>query len=257
MNIYLVGTPVKLNVDFSDSDGNPLAVTEAKYRVVDQDSKELLQMRSFDTTLGELTIPSEINTIAALDINAITTDNKLNFRTREVRVVEFELTLQDGNIVPHNLAYAIRLRDPLIAGLNSFQTMSQATLSSLSISALSAWNEASLDSKISALIEAYERICKLGFTLVDNLDLLSPKDFSALDARFVDALKKAQVAEADAILGGGESTLMSRKQGLLSQTIGETHETYQKGMPLDLVVSKLTMRYLSVFISTNKRIGRA
>lgn len=88
MNIYLVGTPVKLNVDFSDSDGNPLAVTEAKYRVVDQDSKELLQMRSFDTTLGELTIPSEINTIAALDINAITTDNKLNFRTREVRVVE-------------------------------------------------------------------------------------------------------------------------------------------------------------------------
>ncbi|EOG1895091.1 hypothetical protein ACEPOF_000360 [Acinetobacter baumannii] len=257
MNIYLVGTPVKLSVDFSDSDGNPLALTDAKYRIVDQDSKELAPMQQFDLNQTELTVPSEINNIATFNIDSITNDNKHSFRTREVRVIEFELTLQDGNVIPHNIVYAIQPRDPLIAGLNSFQTLSQATLSSLSIQSLNAWNESSVNEKIGALTEAYDRICKLAFTITSNLECMPPKVFATLDARFIEALRKAQVAEAEVILGGGDETLTGRQQGLLSQTIGETHETYQKGIPLDLAVSKQTMRYLSGFVSTSKKIGRA
>lgn len=109
--------------------------------------------------------------------------------------------------------------------------------------------------KVAALIEARQRICTLNIPSV-NLRATTPSAYPKLSEQFKAALRKAQVAEANAILGGGDPIELALAQGLKSKTIGETHESYIGGRQLRLAVSKATLRYLSGFVSTSKVIAR-
>lgn len=270
MNTYLAGTPVQLAVSFTDSDGNPLSVTSATYRIVDDNSTEIQASTSFDTTQTTLTIASELNQIAAIDLDALTYETMELARLNEARIVEFEVTLEDGNIQAFDFPYIIVPRERLITGLNSFQTLREAYLTSMSIPGTAAWTAANEDERVAAMIEARLRICTFRFEdvtvgqaylgeshLVGNLSLLPPREFKRLTPRFVKALKLAQLAEAEEILGGGDQSTLYRRNGLTSQTIGETQETYRTTAPLDMRLSKTALRYLGQYISLNKKIGRA
>lgn len=270
MKTYLLGAPVKLPIQFVDTNGNPLDVIRATYRIIDQDSRELQASQEFNLESSELDVPGSVNSYQVADLNQITTENMASYTAFQLRVVEFELTLADGNITGISEVYAISPRDPLIAGLNSFQTLTQASLRSLMIPGLEAWMGVTDQERALAMIEARLRICTLQFEEVtvgqryldagarlSDLSYLPPREFDRLSAQLKEALCRAQIAEAEVILGGSSLTELNRRDGLLSQTIGETHETYQKGRPLDMQVSKQALRYLSAFISYGKRIGRA
>lgn len=270
MNTYLAGTPVKLAVSFTDNDGNPLSVISATYRIVDDNSTEIQPSAPFDITQTTLTIASELNQIAAINVDALTYETMELVRLNEARIVEFELTLEDGNIQPFDVPYIIVPRERLITGLNSFQTLREAYLTSMSIPGTTAWTAASEDERIAAMIEARLRICSFSFSdialgqsylnkgdSVGDLSLLSPREFKQLSQRFRKALQLAQLAEAEEILGGGDQSTLYRRSGLTSQSIGETQETYRATAPLDMRLSKTALRYLGQYISLNKRIGRA
>lgn len=270
MKTYLAGTPVQLAVSFTDTDGNALSVSSAHYRILDDRSNEIQASTPFDITQETLTIASELNQIASLDVDSLTSEQIDEVRLNEARVVEFELTLDDGNIYPYDMAYVIVPRERLIAGLNSFQTLRQAYLTAMSVPGTTVWNTSSEDARVAAMIEARLRICSFQFRdvtlgqsylnedqLVNDLSRLPPRDFKALTARFRKALCMAQIAEAEAILGGGDQGDLMRRNGLISQTIGETQDIYRSSKPIDMQVSKAALRYLGPYISLSQRIGRA
>lgn len=270
MKTYLAGTSVQLAVNFTDVDGNPLTVMAATYRIADDNSTEIQASTSFDPTQNMLVIASELNQIGALDVNTLTAEQIDEVRLHEARIVEFELTLEDGNIYPYDIVYTLVPRERLVVGFNSFQTLRQAYLSAMSVPNTALWSTASEDDRVAAMIEARLRICSFRFRdvtlgqsylgegqVIYDLSRLSPKEFLSLTARFRKALCLAQIAEAEEILGGGDQANLLRRNGLISQTIGETQEVYRSGKPTDMQVSKVALRYLSSYISLSQRIGRA
>lgn len=270
MKTYLAGTPIKLAVSFTDTDGNVLSVSSATYTISDDRSNVILGKTEFNPTSDTIVIDAELNHIEATNADALTSEQIDEVRLNEARIVEFELTLDDGNIYPFDIAYILRPRERLIAGLNSFQTLRESYLNSMSIPSTAAWMLASEDERVAAMELARLRICSFRFSdvtlgqsylseeqAIADLSRLPPKDFKALTARFKKALALAQLAEAEEILGGGDQVSLMRRNGLTSQTIGETQETYRAGKTLDMQLSKVALRYLSPFISLTQKIGRA
>ena len=164
-----------------------------------------------------------------------------------------------------------------------------ALLTALDIPALEAWDGASEDQRIAALIDARERIVQLNFNLLNsnvnfgqdslqyvpegqyqssyvarnslfifhgNLAILTPQQFTTLPERFKTALRKAQVAEADRILGGDPYD-EKRQSGLVMEQVGESRQMFRAGKALTLPVCRRALGYLSYYVTFNKRIGRS
>ncbi len=277
--VYLSGTDVSVVIPFADQAGNQLAVTSAKYRVTNQAGVELTPPTdaTLETDAASVTvqIPAAKNTVA---VGA----------TREIRNVELYCVV-GGNTVILSQAYALTSTAPLQTGLNSFQTYSEALLTALDIPALEAWDGASEDQRIAALIDARERIVQLNFNLLNsnvnfgqdslqyvpegqyqssyvarnslfifngNLAILTPQQFMTLPERFKTALRKAQVAEADRILGGDPYD-EKRQSGLVMEQVGESRQMFRAGKALTLPVCRRALGYLSYYVTFNKRIGRS
>ena len=216
-----------------------------------------------------VTIPAELNVIAALDPDSIESEDMDAVSVRELRTVEFRLKLLGGNVVLRKVVYALEPSDVLITGLNSFQTYSEAELVALSIPNMPGWDGADEQARIAALIEARLRINRLQFrdvsrgqsylggeVLVGDLSLLTPREFKNLSARLRAALCKAQVAEADTLLGG-DPEFERRRSGLIHETVGESEQTWRASKPLELPISRKALSYLSGFITMSRKVGRA
>lgn len=292
MEIYLAGTPVTLTVPMQDRNGNALTVTSISYRVVDQAGLEVVPSTALDTFVAAATeavieIPADINNIIPVP-DTINSNQIDAFAVRGVRTVELILNI-GGNTVVLNKSYALEPTDPLVVGVNSFQTFAQAELTSLDVPNMPGWAAASDKEKIAAIVDARAHICQLNFWMLNsninwgqdnlnfvpegayqspyatsgnhlfifngNLSLLTPLQFDRLPVRFKAALRLAQVAEADSILGG-DPVDVRRREGLLSETIGEVRQQFRFGKPLDMPVSKRALRYLSQFVSFSKKVGR-
>lgn len=204
---------------------------------------------------------------------------------REARTVEMALTVS-GNVVLLTHSYILEPADVLVPGLNSFQTLVEAEITALDVTGLDGWLSATDRDKIAALIDARAKIMQLRFSLSDDfarfgqdslfyvrnggamtagtqwflpegsgLENLTLAQFKALPARFLTALYKAQVAEADGLLGG-DPVDVRRQEGLLRETIGEVTQVYRDGHPVNLTVSRRALRYLAPFVSLARRVGR-
>ena len=289
MEIYLAGTPVALTVALQDRNGNALEVASVEYRIVKQDGSEVMPRAALDSFGGGseavVEVPAEINAVAEINPAAITAAQIDSFFVRESRTVELFCTDAAGNTVLLTKTYALEPAETLIAGLNSFQSFSQAELVAMDIPQLAGWNNANEKDKIAALIEARLQICQLRFSIINsnvnwgqdnlnyvpegayptpyagmfmfngNLALITPSNFVKLPPRFKLALCRAQVAQADAVLGG-DPVDTRRKEGLILESIGEVKQMFRGGKPLDLPVSKRALKYLSPFVSFSQRIGR-
>lgn len=255
MNYYLAGTAVTLPINFVDADGNPLQVSEGSYRIVDQDGVEIKGTTQFDIAQNKVIIEAEHNTITPIDLANVTVENMDSILIDQMRVLEFDLVDGEGNTFAYNVSYLISPRERLIIGLNSFQNLNQAKLAAMMIPETEAFLAESDVRVVAALIEARLRICTLSFRDVD-LQNTVPLEYLKLPEQLKAALRKAQVAEANAILGGGDPIELAMNQGLQSKTIGETHESYFGGKQIKMAVSKAALRYLGSFVSTSKVIAR-
>lgn len=289
MDIFLAGTPVALTVALQDRNGNALEVASIEYRIVKQDGSEVVARAPLASFGGGseavIEVPAEINAVAEINPAAVTAAQIDSFFVRESRTVELFCTDGIGNTVLLNKTYALEPAETLIAGLNSFQSFSQAELVAMDIPQLAGWNSSGEKDKIAALIEARLQICQLRFNIINsnvnwgqdnlnyvpegayptpyagmfmfngNLALITPSNFAHLPPRFKLALCRAQVAQADAVLGG-DPVDVRRKEGLILESIGEVKQMFRGGKPLDLPVSRRALKYLSPFVSFSQRIGR-
>ncbi len=297
MDIWPSGTDVTVEIPLVDSNGNALNVAAINYVVDDMNDTQVVAPTALagfvaGTATASITVPAADNTITDPPAASTITNAQIDqFDTRESRTIVLTCKLTNGNTYYVKASYGLEHIDPLIIGMNSFQTLPNAELTAMNIVGLNAWITASDPQKISALVMARTRICQLNFWLLNsntnwgqdsmnyipegqyqspyvaagqnnlfifngNLGLLTPTQFGNLPIRFRTVLRYAQVAEADFLLSDSDP-IKRRQDGLISKSIGDVRESYRRGKPLDLPVSKLALQYLSPFVTFAKGIGRA
>lgn len=248
MNTYLHGFDVSLSVSLQG-----IAATSFTYRVLDSAGAVVVAESApiavlAGTTSVPIVVPASANTLAA-DVYA------------DIRKVELRVTAADGTR-PISELYAIEAADVLVEGVNSYQNYETAELTAMFTQPLDMWESTPRAARIAALVEARDRIGRLSFVEMDAFDGvfsindLTAVEFATLSEPLRKALKKAQLVEADYILGGS-AVDHKRDQGLMSETIGESSNMFRPGKPLDLPVTKRTARILTGHISFAARIGRA
>ena len=93
-------------------------------------------------------------------------------------------------------------------------------------------------------------ITKLNF----NIGNISEVDLTLIDSDLLAAIAKAQIAEADFMMGG-DTVEDKRRTGLMSETVGESSNMFRPGKPLVLAGSEKALRYLTGYITWSRRIG--
>lgn len=280
MNVFLAGTDVQLVVPLVDGGGAALSVEDIYYRVTDSLGTEisaLTHLISFISLSPDATIaiPGSQNAL-------------ISGTTRDLRQIELQCKVA-GNTVILIGAFIVELADPLIVGLNSFQSLAQAEFNAALIPNLSGWSAASPPQQIAALVDARLHLCQLDYSpLNDNrlwgqnslnfvpegsvstpyasrqgsfvwggdLTFIKPERFLKLPDLFRLALNRAQIAEADSILGGNPIE-ERRRAGITLDTIGESKQMFRSVKALDLPCSRRALSYVSEFVSFSKKIMRS
>lgn len=153
----------------------------------------------------------------------------------------------------------------LTVGSNSFETYENLILKLSQTPGLTQAASASRGQLKAALISAYENIGLLttDFEVLDtttNEYKTSTSDFtsadiSSLSAKALNALTRAQLIEANALLGGNPIE-DRRRAGMLSDSVGESAIFMRTSKPLELSVYRDTAIALKGYIVWTKQIGR-
>lgn len=265
MNVYPAGTTVIVTVPFVNYNGDPVTPTALSVRVLDE-TDSLLATLSVDlepeSTEVDVEIPAAYNNLAA-------------GVTDGARAVELVMTTSEGSI-PTTLHYALRTVVRLIVPSNSFQTFTQANLTAAKMANLTGWSSATDYQRQNALLMAYRRITRLSFKIsYDPGDLftyagmgeevtvsravwltMTEAEFGEYPADFREALCMAQIAEANEQLGG-DLIGRKRRDGILSESIGESSMMFRTGKPLDFGICSEAMKFLQGYHNFTIRIGRA
>lgn len=321
MNVFISGNVVESNIALNDDAGNPIAdVVGVTYRVIDSENNELVKPTVYvpngedypeeteeptepetpETPEEALTDepgqeepsePVEEETISEVIVQTSEEVNTLKEETsRDIRIICLKAKTKSGAVFSLEYAYGLTIADPLTVGVNSFMTYRQAQKMAMDMPKLNNWESMSQSQRISALLEAKQRICRLAFdfgqvqldmTKQDyvvqaagkprcvqvgeifgvyggsvKLEDLSVEDFEALPTKFRTALMQAQLAEANDVLEV-DSIAERRRQGLILETIGEVKQMFSSIIPAQMAVSSKAMSYLSRYLASGKKIGRS
>lgn len=249
MDVYQNNTSVTLTIPLIDENDKALTPASVSYEIFDEVQAELqattavANFTSGDTSVS-VTISSAINTIAA---------------KKGLRVVRVTTISTDGSTGIVIVRYVLQNGAALAKGVNSYQEFGEALLVTMDMPDLMGWMFSTDRKRQAAMAEAYNRIGMLRFDIegreIIGLNTLEAADFNQLSPVFLEALSKAQVSEADIILGG-DPIHSKREEGLLSDSVGESAIMFRPGKPLLLSVSRRTLNYLSGFVSFNNALGR-
>ncbi|WP_374335519.1 hypothetical protein [Methyloversatilis sp.] len=258
---FLSGNAVSIPVSLMDELGNLLTVNSIEYRILNQDNAVLVDRTSLDGYVAGVT---DVDIAVAADKNALSEGS-----LKELRVVEVYLNTPQG-VVRKSFEYIIEAESNLVEGVNSFQSYAKAILVASDIPRLDGWNGSDKTERTKALIRARHNIGMLRFRYVfddqqdiidntlsvTNLSEATPEEYARLPKTFREALQRAQVIEADYLLGSDEAGEF-RREGVMSRTVGESKQFFRPGKPLEGPVSQKTMRELTKWVLTRKRVGRA
>ena len=297
MNVYISGNVVESVIALNDDAGNPIAdVVGVTYRVIDSENNELVKptvyvpdgddypeeteepaepetpetLENPEEVLADEPVqeePVEQETISEVIVQTSEEVNALEEETsRDIRIICLKAKTKTGAVFSLEYAYGLTIADPLQVGVNSFMTYRQAQKMAMDMPKLNNWEATSQSQRISALLEAKLRICRLAFDFGQihfevngdsvKLEDLSVEDFEALPTKFKTALMKAQLAEANDVLEV-DSIAERRRQGLILETIGEVKQMFSSIIPAQMAVSSKAMSYLSRYLVSGKKIGRS
>lgn len=244
MQVFRAGEQVQYEVSLGLHAG---AVDAVSYRVIDEFGSELLAKVALaayvpGTDLAHITIPAELN---ALPLAA----------TRGLRMIELFLETAAG-VVVETASYLIESGDPLVEGVNSASAYPMSLFVSSEMSSLESWLNASRPERIVALLEAWRKFSAVRFSNCFDVRRLTVNEWNGLHPDFRLALRRAQVAEADAILGGDEMEGL-RASGVMSMTVGESSQFFRTTKPIQAPLCKRAMTELRGYLSNRIAVGRA
>lgn len=262
---YISGTDVIVTIPLI-SDGVTISATSVDYRVLNQDDTVLTARIAHPTFVeGDIDV---IITIPAIQ-NTISPEETV----RELRVIE--LFVNDGTgEIKLSYEYVIEKELVLVEGINSFQSYGRATIEALTLSKIDEWHSADRNERTNALIEARRNIgavsliCNAGtyntagysqrisegfaFNDVTQLTLL---EYTNLPLEFKEALRRAQILQANHILTDDEATA-NIDNGIAAITVGDAKHVYQAKPKLRTLIDKRALLELSKWITSGVRIGR-
>lgn len=261
MQAYLGGQAVTAEIALVDTDGNAIVASAINYRVVNQAEVELVPSTALTSfTAGD---PNAVVVVSGLN-NTLTAG-----AARELRIIELILTTVEGTIkLSYN--YFIEADELLTEGVNSFQNYGTALLGAYDIPDMEGWNNASKPDRMAGMIQARANMGALRFRYVfdffqnivepsfgvRDITLLTPTEWAALPITFKDALRKAQLLEANSLLGGDPASDV-RRSGIVSKRVGESSDTFRQTKPLELVVCRRAYMALAKYITNRVRVARS
>lgn len=264
MQAYLGGQNVVLTIPLVDSAGVAIVASGVQYRVIDQNEQELI---------AKVTLIGYVAAAPNAVVTVLGTDNALGTATRALRVVELHVTSASG-VTVISTEYLIEATSVLVISTNTFQTYSAAVLVGYEMPSLPAWNDATKKDRISALISAFRNFSRLRLRYINydgtmdqsrlvvapdfacfDITMMDQSQFIALPVEYRNAICRAQIFEAEFLLGGEEIEDI-RKSGIMSATVGESSQFFRASKPYEGAVCKRAMKELHRYIITNKSVGR-
>jgi hypothetical protein len=224
---FASNTDITIVVPYEYND-TPLTLTGFEYEVLDVAGTVVLA-RQADPAFNAANSSSTLN----IPDSANTTTAK-----RDARMLNCYLINATGEYVVSQV-YMLKGNQLVLTVLtDSFMTFPQATLIRASMAEEQEYYDMLTDElKAVALEEAFTRIAKLKFKVGDTtiLDIktIGLTAFNALSADFILDLRKAQIAEANAIVEN--SPIRDKiRAGIISETIGESSMFFkQSGVPVN------------------------
>lgn len=263
MNFYPEGYEFYIAADLRNGVGE-YALPNSISAVINDDEGALI------ADLGSIVVPDsgEFVNVTIPGSSNILSSGEL----RAARVLLVTLVYNEGE-VKTNYSYGVEKDIRLEIMVNSFMPYVTAEVISMDFVNTTAWDIASEAQRKTALVEAFNRLIQIPMKwnprdeegkpirLEENIierDLWLEIDsdaFSQWPTHFKRALRRAQFIEANELLQGDVFS-RKRRQGILEETIGESHVKISAGM-VDYGVSSETLAALAGYIYFNMRIGRS
>lgn len=278
MKFYPEDYIVEVIVKFTDLNGAAVTPTAISAVLYDSDDAVVVDFGSlpFDVAEGQkvIPIPKEFNRLEGDEIRA-------------ARILRVGIETAEGTI-PRSFSYAIESEQRLVTMVNTFITLEAAEFMALDTPNTSGWNVASEDQKLAALTEAYRRLtlipmkfsvyrASVGSTssggwrpdwnsiaprelmeeTVIERDMwgdITPEQFTDFPTAFKKAVRRAQFIEANELLQG-DNVQKKHRQGIVTETIGESSVTLRSGA-IDYGIGSETMKALVGYVNFNMRIKR-
>lgn len=270
INQRSAGSASSFCIAVTTEDGIAVAPVSAVWTVRDEDGLDVASgTATVNGTSVEFTIPAQ-NMVLPAGVSA--------------GGRELEITAQTGtdSIIIQEF-FLIVARQPLVRFRNTLVTYTEALAIRHGFGpVLAGWDGADDAMRISALINAFDSLARVTYAVSSLREGTSSKDYAAygtgsdeifdmrravridaidqarfadLPERFCKAIRRAQMIEADVILGGDEVARV-REAGIISETIGESSTFYSSKPFLNLPMSRRTYEVLKPYIVINVSIGR-
>lgn len=193
---------------------------------------------------------------------------------KALRAIELKMVDSGGVIYTNNAYYVVRASSELQVMVNSFQTYEEALLNAVDVPNLAVWDIKTRSTKVTAMIDAYEVLASYKYNIFatgpwpqnmvgpmffDGYAVpaygLTAEQFASMPAIVCNAIKKAQIAQADYLMNDMDIA-KDRREGLLSHTIGEVSKMYRSGRPLIRPLCKSAISYVGPWIDTGLTVAR-
>lgn len=205
--------------------GVSLTLTNMQYEVLDANSVVLVAKSDVPGFNGSNTV-----TNLTIDGSANTTTAK-----RDVRLLNCYLVTATGEHIVSQVYILTGNQLSLTPLQDSFMTFAESALIRFKMAEEQEYYDALTDQiKVVALEESFNRIrklkFKLGTTIITDIRTMDITAYQALEADFLVAIKKAQIAEANNIVEN--SPIRDKiRSGIISETIGESSMFFSRTMP--------------------------
>lgn len=266
--------PSKFAIPNADEAGNKIEGVSASWELFDERGVSITAGVVADFDAAAATIDFEI------EAEHLTLPAGANSAGREIVV---SLTLADGDEAEIRDYFLVVSAQPLTLMANSFVTYPEALALRQEFASLNAWDINDRTRQAAALAEAYRRLCRMAFKVPGvrsnqsavgyaafgagtdepffggrrvRVSALTLEQFDALPETFRRALKRAQMAEANALLGGNPIA-DKRKSGMISETVGESSAFFQSKPYLNLPISQEAYEEVKRFVFLKIRIQRS
>lgn len=246
MDVIIAGRAATFNIALKDGAGALVASPDScSWVLLNGAGVEITPAQSI-TVVGSVVSISPNTVIGTSDLRAYRLIRVTFSKAGITYVAEHEFILESEVI--------------LEVGNNSFQTYPDSVVRALDISDIDDFRLAEKSSKQAALITAFHSLSTLNFYVdgarYGQIDQLTDLEFEALSPRFKEAIRKAQIVEANEYLSTN-SAHKKRQLGIFSETIGESSMFFRTGKPIPLPVTRRAMDILRGYIVWELGVGRA
>jgi hypothetical protein len=188
----------------------------------------------------------------------------------DAREIVLSCTTTDGAVEVRE-AFLIVSSAPLQVSVNSFQTYTESVLLRTEFANLVGWDNATKQMQIAAMQEAYRRLLRVSVELHAYPDTyrriawwgrrvplsrINEDEFRNLPESFQRAMKRAQLAEANVLLGGDPAD-DKRAAGIISESIGDAKMFFSSRPYLNLPISRQAYEEIKSFIRIVVQVARA